>query len=133
MLSNLAYRLHYQHQNTPMLTQVPVFDFATLIDKHMNAPFRRERDWEIFYADTANDVYNTFEYLSRLNRKITAATAEEKAAALSYVTALEPQVSKFMDLMCDAGFESHYYDRLWHELCNMQDDIASIKKKVAIL
>ncbi len=124
--------MHYSYQNTIMLTPVPVFDFATLIDKHINAPFRRERDWEMFYADTANDVYNTFEYLSSLNRKIASATAEEKAAALSYVATIEPQVSKFMDLMCDAGFESHYYDRLWHELCNMQDDIAAIKKKVAM-
>jgi len=111
------------------MSKPPVFDFKPLIDKHLTAPFRRARDWEHFYSESGDDIYDTYEYLIQIKDEIEEATADEKSELLAYVNSLEPLISQFMDLVYDAGFYSHDYDQLWHRLSSMEDNIELIKSQ----
>ena len=113
-----------------MLT-IPTLDLTPFIDKHRAAPFGKLKEWEVFYAETANDIYDSWERLSEIKKEISGATEQEKKRLSTYMNNLEAQVIEFMQLMEDALFESHSYDRLWHELCGICDDIIAIKKQLS--
>ena len=113
-----------------MLT-IPVLGFAKHLEKHETFAFRRSSDWQQFYADVSDDIYDTYEWLYKIKKSVTGVTEHEKSALLTYLNTLEPQVIKFMDLMADAMFESHEYDRLWPELCGMVDDMSAIKTQLS--
>lgn len=114
------------------MLKIPEFDFDKIIDTHRNPTFKRHRDWEKFYADAANDIYDSWEYLSEIIKILNTTTSVEIYEIISnYISKLERQINTFMDLMIDGEYESHYYDRLWHELCNMREKITTIKQLIS--
>ena len=111
-----------------MMELIPEFDFRPIIERHLTAPFRKARDWEIFYAETANAIYETYEFVLKLERR--NLTNEDSIVLLPYLATLEPQVNLFMDLMFEAEFESHYYDQLMSELSGIRKAILKIKPRL---
>ena len=107
---------------------VSEFDFQKLINAHLNPRFRMASEWAVFYADASDEIYDTYEYISQVRREINTANNYDKAQVLYYINLLEPKLTQLMDLMYKRRFESHYYKRLWTELCGIKNEIPEIRK-----
>ena len=113
-----------------MLNTVAEFDIQELINKHRKPTFRKPVEWDVFYADAYENVYDTYEYISQLRNEVTNIDSFDKAQVLFYINLLEPKLNRLLNLMYKTGFKSQYYDRLWAELYSIRNEIPRIREQL---
>ena len=94
-------------------------------------PMSQHSKFDGFLLDVANAIYDTYEYIIEFDYDvIKGINRKELEKMIVDLERIEKQSTEFLDYLCELDFDSKNMDRVQMGLCNMEDEIPVILKKI---
>jgi hypothetical protein len=107
---------------------LPIIDLQKIIDSYNAATFKNTRDFDSFYIECNEKVYDAWELVSEI--KLVKLTAKEQQSLKIYLEKLLPLATELLNILSRSDIETNNYNRFFSLLEDIEKEIPKKVKKL---
>ena len=108
--------------------KLPKIDLQTIINKYNSATFKNTRDFDAFFIDCNNEVYDECEVVTEI--KLDNLAKSEIKLLYEYLQNLLPLVTLLLNILSHSDIDTINYNMFLSQLEMMEQSIPTLLKKL---